>query len=91
MYGRKNGSNPSEVICLLSEYKAGDVVMLKPLDEIFDRKDWIVDDMKSLFGKTVQIMMLENGWGSFKASGGFWYSWSLSWIKSRVGDDLIIN
>lgn len=91
MYGRKNGSNPSEVICLLSEYKAGDIVLLKPLEEISDRGQWIVDDMISRFGTTVQISTLENGCGSFRINNDIGYSWSLSWIKSRVGDDLIIK
>lgn len=91
MYGQKNGSFLSEVICLLSEYKAGDIVLLKPLDEISDRQRWIVDGMKSRFGTALQISVLENGFDSFRASNDIGYSWSLSWIKSRVGDDLIIK
>lgn len=73
------------------EYNAGDVVMLKPLDEIFDRQDWIVPNMEQSFGKASRILFLENGWGSYRADDGSGYSWSLSWIESRVGDDLIIK
>lgn len=73
------------------EYNAGDVVMLKPLDEIFDRQDWIVPNMKQSFGKASRILFLEMDYDSYRADDGSGYSWSLSWIKSRVGDDLIIK
>lgn len=74
-----------------TEYNEGDFVMLKPLDKISDHRSWIVNGMKYRFGKVVQISVLEHGWGSFRVNDGSGYSWSLSWIESRVGDDLIIN
>lgn len=74
-----------------TEYNEGDFVMLKPLDEIYVNRSWIVNGMKYRFGTVVQILVLEHDYGSFRINDGSGYSWSLSWIKSRVGDDLIIN
>lgn len=74
-----------------TEYNAGDVVMLKTLDNVLDRQGWIVNEMRNSFGTAVRILFVDDGWGSFRADDGSGYSWSLSWIKSRIGDDLIIN
>lgn len=73
------------------EYNAGDVVMLKPLEEVFDRQEWITPNMKQSFGKASRILFLESSFGSYRADDGSGYSWSLSWIESRIGDDLIIK
>lgn len=72
-----------------NEYKAGDVVVLKPLNEIPDRSNWVVTPMTERFGKSVKITLIDENWQSFRINGD--YEWSLSWIKSRIDDDLIIN
>lgn len=74
-----------------TEYNAGDVVMLKTLNDVLDRRNWIVDEMRNRFGTAVRLLFVEDGWNSFRADDGTGYSWSLSWIESRIGDDLIIN
>lgn len=74
-----------------TEYNAGDVVMLKTLNNVLDRRNWIVDEMRNRFGTAVRLLFVGDDWDSFRADDETGYSWSLSWIESRIGDDLIIN